>query len=419
MPLADELRPSEFEDIVGQQHLFGKNGVISATISKNYIPSMIFYGPPGTGKTTAANIIAKKTNKQFYKLNATVDSLKDIKDIIKDINTIMGYSGVVVYIDEIHHFTKRTQQVLLEFVEKGQITLIASTTENPYFYIFKALLSRAFIFEFKPINSQDIVLGLNRVIYRLESELINKKIVCEDDILISIAESSSGDMRKAINILELLINSSTNKDEQIIKISIDDLKKIPYIKVVNYDRDGDSHYDILSAFQKSIRGSDPDAALIYLALLIKGGDLVSICRRLLVISCEDIGLAYPNGISIVKACTDAAMQVGFPEAKIPLAQAVILLSTAPKSNSVVMSIDKALYDIEHINIGDIPKYLKDAHYSGAKELGRQGYKYPHDYQNHYIEQEYLPENIRNNVYYKKCDNKYENSIETYWKNIKK
>lgn len=417
-PLANKIRPRNIDEIVGQNHLLGKGKVLRKMIDSGHLMNMIFYGPPGTGKTTVANIIASSTGKKLYRLNGTTDSLKDIKDIIKDLNTIMAYNGVILYIDEIHHFTKRIQQSLLEFIENGQITLIGSTTENPYFYIFKAILSRCLVLEFKPLSEKDIVDGLKRCIQISKKDLGYKFIEYDEDALHYIANLSGGDLRHALNIIEVIL--CCGKKEDGIKITVDSICEFNQKKLLNYDRDGDSHYDALSAFQKSIRGSDPDAAIFYLAILIKAGDLISIGRRLLVIAAEDIGLAYPQAISIVKACVDSAMQLGLPEARIPLAEAAILLATSPKSNSAICAIDNALNDIDSIDIGQIPNYLKDGHYDGAKALGRmEGYKYPHNYENHYVKQQYLPDNIKDKHYYDFGTNKMEQISEEYWKKIKK
>ncbi|MGE4283896.1 MAG: replication-associated recombination protein A [Clostridia bacterium] len=417
-PLADKIRPSKIEDVVGQQHLLGKGKILNKILSSGHITNMIFYGPPGTGKTTVANIIANITNKTLHKLNATNASVKDIKEIISELDTFMGSNGVLLYLDEIQNFNKKQQQSLLEFMENGKITLIASTTENPYFYIYNAILSRATVLEFKLLTKEDIVKALERTVKIAEQDYSN--ISYEKGIFNYIAEVSSGDLRKAINTVELAIYSSNVDERGNIVIELETVKECAQKKIINYDKDGDSHYDILSAFQKSIRGSDADASLHYLARLVQSGDLISICRRLLVIASEDIGLAYPNAISIVKSCVDASMQLGFPEARIPLAQAVIVLATAPKSNSVICAIDAAINDVNTRDIGDIPSHLKDAHYGGAAKMERGiEYKYPHNFSNNYIEQQYLPDNIRDEVYYLPGKNKMEEQIERYHSGIKK
>lgn len=418
-PLADRIRPTKLEDIVGQQHILGKGKILNRIISSKRITNMIFYGPPGVGKTTAANIAAKCADKTFYKLNATNASVKDIQNIIQELDTFMTRSGILLYLDEIQNFNKKQQQSLLEFMENGKITLISSTTENPYHYIYNAILSRSTVFEFKAIGEDDIIIALKRAINIVEKDFTNTQIKYDDEALKYLARSCSGDLRRALNALELSIYSTAPSADGSICISIDILQECTQVKALKYDKSGDNHYDILSAFQKSIRGSDPDAAIHYLARLVKAGDLISICRRLLVIAAEDIGLAYPNAVTIVKSCTDAAVQLGFPEARIPLAEAVILLATAPKSNSTINAIDSALSDLETKTVGDIPLHLKDAHYSGAKKLGRGvEYKYPHNYKNHYIKQQYLPDNIVNEKYYITQDNKMEKAIDSYIKFLK-
>ncbi|WP_186430249.1 replication-associated recombination protein A [Clostridium sp. BSD9I1] len=417
-PLADEMRPEDISQVVGQKHILGDGKILNRIIKSKKLTNMIFYGPPGVGKTTVANIIARITNKTFYKLNATNASLSDIKDIIKDLNSLMTINGVVLYLDEIQNFNKKQQQSLLEFMENGSITLIASTTENPYHYIYKAILSRSTIFEFKPLLKEDIKEGITNALYKLQGEF-EGSIVLEEDALDYISEVSGGDLRKALNALELCVYSTNKNLEGKIHIDLNIAVECAQKKVLNYDKFGDSHYDILSAFQKSIRGSDPEAAIHYLARLVEAGDLASITRRLLVIAAEDIGLAYPNAIAIVKACTDVAFQLGFPEARIPLAEAVLLLATSPKSNSAVMAIDKALSDIKSRDVGDIPQHLKDAHYSGAEALGRgKEYKYPHDYKNHYVKQQYLPNNIKESVYYTPGTNKMEEKIAQYMRYLR-
>ncbi|ADL51558.1 replication-associated recombination protein A [Clostridium cellulovorans] len=412
-PLADRLRPQVIEEVVGQSHLIGQNKILTKIIESQHIPNMIFYGPPGCGKTTVANIIAKATNKRFFKLNATNASTKDIKEIILELDTFMGAKGVLLYLDEIQNFNKKQQQSLLEFIENGSITLIASTTENPYFYVYNAILSRSNVFEFKMVSSDDIEKALMRAVEVLQNDFKSSKILLEDEALKYISAIAGGDVRKALNALELAVFSSKAKDN-IIKIDINAAYDATQRKIMNFDKDGDGHYDVLSAFQKSIRGSDADAAVHYLARLIRGGDLLSICRRLMVIACEDIGLAFPSAISIVKSCVDSALQLGFPEARIPLAEATILLATSPKSNSAIVAIDSALADIDNKDIGDIPYHLKDSHYKGADTLGHGvGYLYPHSFENNYVKQQYLPDNIKNAIYYKAGNNKFENNIKMY------
>lgn len=418
-PLADLVRPTELDEVCGQEHILGKNKILDRIIKSGHISNMIFYGPPGTGKTTVANIIAKKAGKRFYKLNATNASLKDIQDITKELDTFLGINGVVLYLDEIQNFNKKQQQSLLEYIEDGRITLIASTTENPYFYIFKAILSRSTIFEFKPVGEKDIKKALDRAITLKGKEYNEICIKVTNEAKEYLAVYCNGDVRKALNGLEVALNSTKPNDDKEILIDLEAAKDSTQSKVIAFDMDGDSHYDILSAFQKSIRGSDADGAIHYLARLIKGGDLISICRRLQVIASEDIGLAYPQAAFIVKSLVDSARELGFPEARIPLAEATILLATSPKSNSSYVAIDRALDDLENITIDDIPMHLKDAHYGGASKLGRGiEYKYPHKYENHYVKQQYLPDNIKNKVYYEYGDNKIEKTMKEYWSRIK-
>ncbi|HBE9443419.1 recombination factor protein RarA [Clostridioides difficile] len=413
MPLADKIRPKTMNDVIGQSHIIGNGKILSKILQSNFLPNMIFFGPPGVGKTTVAEIIAERSNKNFYKINATNSSLEDIKNVISELGSINNISGVLLYIDEIQSFNKKQQQSILEFMENGSITLIASTTENPYHYVYKALLSRSTVFEFKPLEKIDIEKGLKRAV-----EVLNKDsymdIECNKDAIEDIAILSDGDMRRALNILEVVVYSTKPNKDNITYIDSDIVKASTFNKIINYDKNGDSHYDILSAFQKSIRGSDPQASIHYLARLIKGGDLISICRRLLVIASEDIGLAYPNAIVIVKACVDSAMQLGFPEAKIPLAEATILLATSPKSNSACIAIMKAMDELDKEFVKDIPNSIKDAHYSGSKEIGRGcGYKYPHNFKNHYVKQQYLPDSIKDSVYYIPQENKTEKNIKKY------
>ena len=392
-PLADEIRPQTLEDVVGQSHILGKNGVLRRIIESGHVPNMVFFGPSGTGKTTVANIIANQTHRTLHRLNATTASIADIREVIADVDTLLAPNGVLLYLDEIQYFNKKQQQSLLEYVEDGRVTLICSTTENPYFTIFNAVLSRSTVFEFKPVTPQEIRPAVDRA-FRLLEERSGVTIQASDAVRDYLATACGGDVRKAINGAELLFAAGENGD-------------------------GDNHYDILSALQKSIRGSDPDAGLHYLARLLEAGDLVSACRRLMVIASEDVGLAYPQAVSIVKSCIDAANMLGLPEARIPLAEAVILMATAPKSNSAIMGIDAALSDIRKGNYGDIPAYLMDSHYAGAKKLGRGlTYQYPHSFPNHYVPQQYLPDRLKDAAYYQYGENKTEQAAKAYWARIK-
>ena len=413
MPLADKIRPKTMNDVIGQSHIIGNGKILSKILQSNFLPNMIFFGPPGVGKTTVAEIIAERSNKSFYKINATNSSLEDIKKVISELGSINNVNGVLLYIDEIQSFNKKQQQSILEFMENGSITLIASTTENPYHYVYKALLSRSTVFEFKPLEKLDVEKGLKRAVEVLNEDSY-MDIECNNDAIEDIAILSDGDMRRALNILEVVVYSTKPNKDNITYIDSDVIRASTFNKIINYDKNGVSHYDILSAFQKSIRGSDPQASIHYLARLIKGGDLISICRRLLVIASEDIGLAYPNAIVIVKACVDSAMQLGFPEAKIPLAEATILLATSPKSNSACIAIMKAMDELDKEFVKDIPNSIKDAHYSGSKEIGRGcGYKYPHNFKNHYVKQQYLPDSIKDSIYYIPQENKTEKNIKKY------
>ena len=418
-PLADVMRPQKIEEIVGQSHIIGEGKLLTNILNGGDIPNMIFYGPSGTGKTTVANICARITNKKLYKLNATNASTKDIKDIASNLDSIECSNGVLLYLDEIQNFNKKQQQSLLEYIENGQITLIASTTENPFFYVYNAILSRCTVIQFKQIEAKDIEKALYRAAEHLKSRFSDKTLKIDEGVLQHIANSSYGDVRKAITALDVCVKSRISPSSDIINVTSQDAMTATGKSYFASDKDSDNHYDCLSAFQKSIRGSDPDAAIHYLARLVEAGDLISICRRLMVIASEDIGLAYPNAAVVTKACVDSAMQLGFPEARIPLAEAVIFLACMPKSNSAICAIDDALNDIRKGNCGDVPPYLKDGHYSGAQKLGNAiDYKYPHNYPNSYVAQQYLPDKLVGKKYYKPGLNKTEDGIKNYLDKLK-
>lgn len=417
IPLADRIRPETLDEVVGQAHLIGKGKILYEVIQGGEIPNLIFYGPSGVGKTTVANIIASKSNKKLYKLNATTCSVSDIKSIIAELDTIMAGNGVILYLDEIQNFNKKQQQSLLEVIENGKVTLIASTTENPYFYIYNALLSRCCVYEFKSLSPEDIEKAAERAVKILEEEY-SKGIEFEKEAISHLANTAGGDVRKCLNGVEMSVLAKIYTEGKIT-VTLEDVTQVTGKTALKYDKDGDNHYDLLSAFQKSIRGSDPDAAIYYLAKLILSGDLMSICRRLMVIASEDIGLAYPMASVIVKSCCDSAFQIGFPEARIPLANAVLTLANAPKSNSAVNAIDLAISAIERGDAGDIPAHLKDAHYGSAAKLGRGlAYKYPHEFENHYVKQQYLPDKIKNKKFYIPAENKNEQATKEYWDKIK-
>lgn len=415
-PLADRIRPKSIDEVAGQRHLIGEGKILRKIIESGEIPNLIFYGPSGVGKTTVAKIIASKTGKKLCYLNATTASTSDIKEIIGEIGTVDASGGILLYLDEIQYFNKKQQQILLSYIENGDITLIASTTENPYFYVYNAILSRSTVFEFKTLQAKDVAEVLKRAVKILSGEN-SKDIVISEDNINKIARAASGDVRRALNMLELCVMLTLNDDTPEISDNI--VEQILSGNSVRYDREGDEHYDIISAYQKSMRGSDPNAAVYYLARLLAAGDLPSACRRLLVCANEDVGLAYPQIIPIVKAAVDTAMTVGLPEARIPLANAVILVATAPKSNSAYEAINAAMADVERGIGGDIPRQLQNKHFDGEDaEVKGQNYLYPHSYPMHYVNQQCLPDNIKNKVYYKFGDNKNEQAFKEYWSKIK-
>ncbi len=415
-PLADALRPRTLDEVVGQQHILGEGGVLRRIVEGGTIPNMIFYGPSGTGKTTVAEIAAAQIHRPFHRLNATTASLSDVKAVMNDVGTLLAPEGVVLYLDEIQYFNKKQQQSLLEFMENGKLTLIASTTENPYFYVYNALLSRSTIFEFKPVRAEDVHPVVERGMARLAAAR-GVALTCEDGVAEHIATSCGGDVRKALNAVEALFAAHA-RDLDRVTLTLEEARALSQRSAMRYDRAGDDHYDILSALHKSIRGSDPDAGLHYLARLIEAGDLISACRRILCACCEDVGLAYPQAIPIVKACVDSALQLGLPEARLPLADAVILLCTAPKSNSGVLGIDAALADVRAGRTGDYPRHLQNVHADSSGQEREQGYRYPHDYPHHYVAQQYLPDELVGRTYYRYGENKTEQAARRYWEEIK-
>lgn len=416
-PLADLLRPETLDDVVGQEHILGQGAILRRLIDSGNVPNMVFYGPSGTGKTTVANIIAKQTNRTLFKLNATTASTADIKEIVSQLDTFLAPNGVLLYLDEIQSFNKKQQQSLLEHIENGKITLIASTTENPYFYVFNAILSRSTVFEFKQIDAPAALKAVKRAVSFME-ERTALHAEPEDGTLEYIAQCCGGDLRKAMNAVEVLFSAAVPQNG-VIPITMEDVKAVTQKSALRADRDGDSHYDLLSSLQKSIRGSDPDAACHYLARLLEAGQMPSACRRLMVIAAEDIGLAYPQIIPIVHACVEMALKLGMPEARIPLGDAAVLMATSPKSNSAHVAFDAALADVRAGKAGPIPRHLQNVHADTYTMEREQGYLYPHNYPNHWVKQQYLPDSLAGKTYYKYGPNKLEQAAKAYWDAIKK
>ena len=415
-PLADRIRPQSLDEVVGQKHLLGGNALLRRFIEKGTDANMVFYGPSGTGKTTIANIIAKRTQRTLYKLNATTASLQDVKGIIGDVGTLMAPGGVLLYLDEIQYFNKKQQQSLLEFMENGSITLIASTTENPYFYVYAALLSRSTVFEFKPVTAADVRPAVDRALALVQSES-PLPLSWEEGVPDYIARACGGDVRKAMNAVELLYEAAPAEDGKLV-LTVADAEQVSQRSAMRYDKGGDAMYDLASALMKSLRGSDPDAALHYLARFLEAGDLITPCRRLLCSASEDVGMAYPQAISIVKACVDTAMQLGLPEAQLPLAQAAVLLATAPKSNSVINAIGAAWADVKKGRTGSVPRELQNVHADTTGQEREQGYLYPHDFPGHWVRQQYLPDELAGAGYYQYGDNKTEQAARAYWEKLK-
>lgn len=416
-PLADRLRPQSLDDIVGQKHILSPDKPLRRIIESGKIPNLIFYGPSGVGKTTLASYIAKSTNRTFKKLNGTTASTSDIKEIFSSLETFEGINGILLYLDEIQYLNKKQQQTLLEYIENGKITLIASTTENPYFYVYNAILSRSTVFEFKAVEKEEVEKAVRRA-FRILSQEMEKEIEVSDKAVEHISYACGGDVRKALNAVELSVLSADDDGEKLI-VSDRSVFELTQKSANRYDKDGDEHYDIVSAYQKSMRGSDVDASLHYLARLLDAGDLMSACRRLLVCACEDVGLAYPQIMPIVKSCVDIALQVGLPEARLPLADAVIMVALSPKSNSGHDAINAAMSDVQNGKGGPIPRQLQNMHYDGEDNQNRgQHYLYPHIYPNHYTYQQYLPDALKNAKYYEFGDNKTEQAFKAYWDKIK-
>ena len=415
-PLADRIRPQSLDEVLGQSHILGRDGLLRRVIESGKIPNMVFYGPSGTGKTTVANIIAQRSGRALRRLNATTASLADVREVMDQVGTLLAPNGVLLYLDEIQYFNKKQQQSLLEFMENGSITLIASTTENPYFYVYAALLSRSTVFEFKPVTAADVLPAVERALSLVKSESA-LPLRWEEGVPDHVAHACGGDVRKAMNAVELLYETARTENGGLL-MTLSDARQVSQRSAMRYDRGGDAMYDLASALMKSLRGSDPDAALHYLARFLEAGDLITPCRRLLCSASEDVGMAYPQAVAIVKACVDTAMQLGLPEAQLPLAQAAVLLATAPKSNSVISAIGAAWSDVKRGRTGSVPRELQNVHADTTGQEREQGYQYPHDFPGHWVRQQYLPDELAETVYYQYGDNKTEQAAKAYWEKIK-
>lgn len=421
-PLASRLRPTTLDEVVGQQHIVGKDKLLYRAIKADKLSSIIFYGPPGTGKTTLAKVIANTTSAEFRQINATSAGKKDMEEVVAAAKNNQGMYGkkTILFIDEIHRFNKGQQDYLLPFVEDGTIILIGATTENPYFEVNPALLSRSVIFELKKLSTEDIRTLLLRAVNDTEKGMGSYHAQMDDDALEFLADMANGDARAALTAIELGILTTDRSEDGIIHITLDVASECIQKRVINYDKTGDNHYDTISAFIKSMRGSDPDAAVYYLArMLYAGEDVKFIARRIMILASEDIGNADPQALQVAVAAAQAVERLGMPEARIVLAQAVTYMASAPKSNSAINAIDKAMRVVQETKTPPVPVHLQDAHYKSAGKLGHgKGYKYAHDYKNHYVKQQYLPDGLTGEVFYEPSENGYEQQIRAYYKKIK-